>query len=493
MSRAPCGPASKLYVRRVGRLHAAAWACVGLLGAAPLAACDDRAAALSPPATPRREAGAPCSIERAELPPAPRSAPPAGGAMPLPALIEQVQPVVVTVATLRAPSLPDGRATPRYPFGGGAPRVERAIGSGVVIAAEGLVLTSDHVVGDAFGIEVQLSDGRAFDATVIGRDPMLDVALLKLLGAEPLRVASLGSSAAVRPGDDVIVVGNPFGLGPTVTRGIISATSRPMGAGSLDGFLQTDAAINPGNSGGPLFNAAGQVIGIATAIHADGRGISFALPIDEVLEVLAELRETGRVDRGRIGISFQEVTTQLARVLRLPGQMGALITEVEPESPGSRLGFKPGDVITSLGGRRVEHARELARALRRSKPGDEVTLTYKRGGADRRATVRLERPAGHEPSPRPRVPDDRGGREAEQPPLGVLASDALEGARIESIAPQSPAAGRLEVGDVVLDLNGVAVRNGADLAARLRAGGRQDLLFRVRRSGSARYVAVPAR
>ncbi|MGK3965702.1 trypsin-like peptidase domain-containing protein [Sorangium sp. So ce118] len=476
----------------MGRLHAAAWACVGLLGAAPLAACDDRAAALSPPATPRREAGAPCSLQRAELPPAPRFAPASGGAMPLPALIEQVQPVVVTVATLRAPSPRDGRATPRYPFGG-APRVERAIGSGLIIAAEGLVLTSDHVVGDAFAIEVQLSDERAFEATVVGRDPMLDVALLKLLGAEPLRVASLGSSAAVRPGDDVIVVGNPFGLGPTVTRGIISATSRPMGAGSLDGFLQTDAAINPGNSGGPLFNAAGQVIGIATAIHADGRGISFALPIDEVLEVLPELRETGRVDRGRIGISFQEVTTQLARVLRLPGRMGALITEVEPESPGSRLGFKPGDVITSLGGRRVEHARELARALRRSKPGDEVTLTYKRGGADRRATVKLERPAGYEPPPRPRLSDDRGDREAEQPPLGVLASDALEGARIESIAPQSPAAGRLEVGDVVLDLNGVPVRNGADLAARLRAAGRQDLLFRVRRNGSARYLAVPAR
>ncbi|KYF71514.1 serine protease [Sorangium cellulosum] len=410
----------------------------------------------------------------------------------MPALIEQVRPVVVTVATLRVSSLPDGRATPRFPFRGGAPRVERAIGSGLVIAAEGLVLTSDHVVGDALDIEVQLSDERAFEASVVGRDPMLDVALLKLLGAGSLSVASLGSSAPVRTGDDVIVLGNPFGLGPTVTRGIISATSRPMGTGSLDGFLQTDAAINPGNSGGPLFNAAGQVIGIATAIHTDGRGISFALPIDEVVEILPELRETGRVDRGRIGITFQEVSSPLARVLRLPGRMGALITEVEPESPGSRLGFQPGDVITSLEGRRVEHARELARALRRSKPGDEVKLTYKRGGADRRATVRLERSAAQE-RPRPLLRDDGAEKDAEQPPLGVLASDAPEGARIESIAPQSPAAGHLDVGDVVLDLNGVPVRGGADLAERLRAAGRQDLLFRVRRNGSARYVAVPAR
>ncbi|WP_437959009.1 trypsin-like peptidase domain-containing protein [Sorangium sp. So ce119] len=470
----------------MGRLRAAAWACVGFLGAAPLAACGDRAAALSPPAAPHREASAPCSILRAEAPLAAAAAP------TLPALIEQVRPVVVTVATLRVSSLPDGRATPRFPFRGGASRVERAIGSGLVIAAEGLVLTSDHVIGDALAIEVQLSDERAFEASVVGRDPTLDVALLKLLGAESLSVASLGSSAPVRPGDDVIVLGNPFGLGPTVTRGIISATSRPMGTGSLDGFLQTDAAINPGNSGGPLFNAAGQVIGIATAIHADGRGISFALPIDEVVEILPELRETGRVDRGRIGITFQEVSSPLARVLRLPGRMGALITEVEPESPGSRLGFQPGDVITSLEGRRVEHARELARALRRSKPGDEVKLTYKRGGADRRATVRLERSAAQE-RPRPLLRGDGAERDAEQPPLGVLASDAPEGARIESIAPQSPAAGHLDVGDVVLDLNGVPVRGGADLAERLRAAGRQDLLFRVRRNGSARYVAVPAR
>ncbi|WP_433934741.1 trypsin-like peptidase domain-containing protein [Sorangium cellulosum] len=469
----------------MGWLRAATWACVGLLGAASPAACGDRAAALSPPAAPHREASAPCSILRAE-------APLAAAAPALPALIEQVRPVVVTVATLRVSSLPDGRATPRFPFRGGAPRVERAIGSGLVIAAEGLVLTSDHVVGDALGIEVQLSDERAFEASVVGRDPTLDVALLKLLGAESLSVASLGSSAPVRTGDDVIVLGNPFGLGPTVTRGIISATSRPMGTGSLDGFLQTDAAINPGNSGGPLFNAAGQVIGIATAIHADGRGISFALPIDEVVEILPELRETGRVDRGRIGITFQEVSSPLARVLRLPGRMGALITEVEPESPGSRLGFQPGDVITSLEGRRVEHARELARALRRSKPGDEVKLTYKRGGADRRATVRLERSAAQE-RPRPLLRDDGAEKGAEQPPLGVLASDAPEGARIESIAPQSPAAGHLDVGDVVLDLNGVPVRGGADLAERLRAAGRQDLLFRVRRNGSARYVAVPAR
>ncbi|WP_437289679.1 trypsin-like peptidase domain-containing protein [Sorangium sp. So ce406] len=469
----------------MGWLRAAAWACVGFLGAASPAACGDRAAALSPPAAPHREASAPCSILRAE-------APLAAAAPALPALIEQVRPVVVTVATLRVSSLPDGRATPGFPFRGGAPRVERAIGSGLVIAAEGLVLTSDHVIGDALDIEVQLSDERAFEASVVGRDPMLDVALLKLLGAESLSVASLGSSAPVRTGDDVIVLGNPFGLGPTVTRGIISATSRPMGTGSLDGFLQTDAAINPGNSGGPLFNAAGQVIGIATAIHADGRGISFALPIDEVVEILPELRETGRVDRGRIGITFQEVSSPLARVLRLPGRMGALITEVEPESPGSRLGFQPGDVITSLEGRRVEHARELARALRRSKPGDEVKLTYKRGGADRRATVRLERSAAQE-RPRPLLRDDGAERGAEQPPLGVLASEAPEGARIESIAPQSPAAGHLDVGDVVLELNGVPVRGGADLAERLRAAGRQDLLLRVRRNGSARYVAVPAR
>ncbi|WP_242515972.1 trypsin-like peptidase domain-containing protein [Sorangium cellulosum] len=467
----------------MGRLRAAASASVGLLGAMAPAGCEDRAAALSHPAPPRHEASAPCSGPRAGEPPTP---PAADGRMPLPALVDQVRPAVVTVMTMRASPPSDEGATPGHPFGGGAPRVERAIGSGFVVAAEGLVLTSDHVVGDAFGIEVQLADERAFKAAVVGRDPALDVALLRLLGAESLRVVPLGSSAPVRPGDDVIVIGNPFGLGPTVTRGVVSATSRPMGAASLDGFIQTDAAINPGNSGGPLFNARGEVIGIATAIHADGRGISFALPIDEVLEVLPELRAAGRVDRGRMGISLQEVTPQLARVLKLPGRMGALLTEVEPEGPGARTGLRPGDVILSIEGRRLEHARDLARALRRTRPGEEVELTYRRDGADRRATVKLDRAAGGAPA---RL---RPGDHAEQP-LGVLASDALEGARIEAIAPQSAAAGNLEVGDVVLDLNGAPVRGGAELAARLRAAGRKDLLLRVRRNGATLYLAIPAR
>lgn len=398
---------------------------------------------------------------------------------------------MVTISTLRASDPADRRVIPGLPFDRGAPRAERAIGSGIVIGAEGLVLTSDHVVGDALSIEVRLADERTFEATVIGRDPMLDVALLKLVGAEALSVAPLGSSASVRPGDHVLVIGNPFGLGPTVTRGIISAMSRPLGATSFDGYLQTDAAVNPGNSGGPLFDATGQVIGVVTAIHDGGRGISFALPIDEVLSVLPELRRTGRVARGRMGITFQEVTLPLARALRLSDRVGALITEVEPDSPGSRLGLRPGDVITSIEGRRVEHARDLARALRHSKPGDKVKLVYRRDGADRRATVELDRASG--PELLSLGPKRGEGRDDGRPPLGVTASDAAGGARIEAVEPESPAAGKLEVGDVVLDLNGAPVRSGADLSARLAAAPHRDLLLRVRRSGSTRYLVIPAR
>jgi serine protease Do len=364
------------------------------------------------------------------------------------------------------------------------------------------VLTNDHVIGGAYGIEVRLSDERTFQASVVGRDPALDIALLKLRGAGSLPAATLGSSAPVRPGDDVVVIGSPFGLGTTVTRGIISATSRPIGTGSPDGFnvghgsalavpfLQTDAAINPGNSGGPLFNASGQVIGVATAIHAEGRGISFAVPIDEVIEILPELRETGHVNRGRLGVTFQEITAELTRALKLPKQRGALVTEVEPDSPASRLGLKPGDVLLSVNGRPVGHARELARSLRCLKPGASVKLTYRRDGADRKATTELDRTPGQEPPLTPGAP----GRRREHPRFGVLASDAPGGARIEAIVPQSPAAASLEVGDVVLDLNGAPVRGGADLSARLSGAPRHlDLLLRVRRRGAVRYLAVPAR
>jgi serine protease Do len=470
----------------VERLHLTTALLLGL-AAAGLAGCEDRAAALTRPED--GQVGAP---PPPAAPPPPEACVPttqAAGALDVAGLVERVGPVVVSVRGSRTVDFDElhDRLDLPHAHRHGPTRVERAVGSGVIIAAEGLVLTNHHVVDGAFDVEVRLADDRAFEASVIGRDPKLDVAVLKLRGADRLPVATLGLSEEVRVGDRAIVIGNPFGLGPTVTLGIVSATSREVGAGPFDGFIQTDAAINPGNSGGPLFNEAGQVIGITAAIHAQGQGIGFAIPIDDVRDVLPELRETGGVTRGRMGLAFQEVTAEIARALRLPSAAGALVTDVEPGGPAARAGIRPGDLIVRMDARSIGHARDLARALGRHKPDDVVALLVRRDGAQRALRVKLDR-AEEEASPRA---GPARARPAPRGALGLSASDAPGGARIEAIPPQSALAEELEVGDVVLELNGAAIGGAADLVARLRAATPgADLLLRVRREGASLYLVI---
>lgn len=457
----------------VRRIDHAAPAGLLALAVVALAGCQSRADAVE-----RSSAGG-SEPRVVASPPAATCGPsePAAGELDLAAIVARAAPTVVSV---RGSHVPDpGELSP----GGGPPSAALAVGSGVLISEDGLVLTSDHVVEDASGLAVRLADDRRFEATVVGRDPRLDVALLRLLGAQGLPVAPLGSSASARVGDRTIVIGNPFGLGPTVTVGIVSATSRAIGLGSY-GFLQTDAAINPGNSGGPVFNAAGQVVGLATAIHAEGRGIGFAVPIDEVREVLPDLQEKGRVERGRMGIGFQEVTDELARALRMPERRGALVTEVAPRSPAARAGLRPGDVVTSMNAVRIDHAQELARALGRGKPGEEIAIGYRRDGEERAVGVRLEvaRP------PPPRRPSG-----ARMTGLGLSVSDAPGGARIDAVDPRSAASSELQAGDLILEVNGAEIHGGADFASRLRAAPRRtDVLVRLRREGAPRFVVIQA-
>ncbi|MCC6553795.1 MAG: trypsin-like peptidase domain-containing protein [Polyangiaceae bacterium] len=432
------------------------------LAAGLIGGCEHRADATS-----RAQGAGPLAEAACEPAPAPASE------VDLASLIERVRPSIVTVRASRAPD----------PALGGAADAQQAVASGFILSDDGLVLTSDHVVEDTSAIQVRLADDRRFDAIVVGRDPRLDVALLKLQGSSALPVAALGSSAAVRVGDRAFVIGNPFGLGPSVTAGIVSATSRPIGP-VPGGLIQTDAAINPGNSGGPLLNAAGEVVGVTTAIHAEGRGIGFAVPIDDIRDVLPELRATGHVERGRTGLGFQEVTDALARALKLPARAGALVTDVEPRSPAARAGLRPGDVITSIDGARIDHARELAREIGRRKPGEEVALAYFRGGEEGGATVRLDARGAPPPLPRPQAPPGA---------MGLSASDVPGGARIDGVDPRSALVGDLEAGDVVLEVNGAPVGNAAGLAARLRGAPRgADLLVRLRREGSPRFVAIRA-
>ncbi|HXH14289.1 MAG TPA: Do family serine endopeptidase [Alphaproteobacteria bacterium] len=323
-------------------------------------------------------------------------------------LADHVQPSVVNISTtqvLRGP----GRGLPfRSPFGGrgerdpfqefferffgGMPQRElhrRSLGSGFIINKEGYIVTNNHVVEHATDIKVSLSDEEEFDATVVGRDPQTDVALIKIEAERDLPVAALGNSDKLRVGEWVVAIGNPFGLGHTVTTGIASAKGRIIGAGPYDDFIQTDASINPGNSGGPLFNLRGEVVGINTAIVAAGQGIGFAIPINLAKEILPQLREKGRVTRGWLGVQVQQVTPELAQSLGLERARSALVVEVQPNSPAERAGIQRGDVIVGFKGEEIEQMHELPRVVATTPPGTEVEVRLLRKGQEQTVQVKI--------------------------------------------------------------------------------------------------------
>jgi serine protease Do len=253
-----------------------------------------------------------------------------------------------------------------YRFFGGQPpqreQVRQSLGSGFLISADGYILTNNHVVDKAKDIRVALSDSRVLEAKLVGTSPELDVALIKV-EADGLPAASLGDSEAIEVGDWVMAIGNPFGLSHTVTKGIVSAKGRVIGAGPYDNLIQTDAAINPGNSGGPLFDLKGNVIGINTMILAQGQNLGFAVPINMVREVLADLKERGRPRLGWLGVDAQNVTPDIAAALGMPEPYGAIIKGVVKGSPAEKAGFRRGDVIVELDGRKILDPAELPRMV----------------------------------------------------------------------------------------------------------------------------------
>ncbi|UQA60004.1 trypsin-like peptidase domain-containing protein [Polyangium aurulentum] len=409
-------------------------------------------------------------------------------ALDIAALVDRVNPAVVSITSSRAAPTPRGLGG--LPPGV-APRLQRALGSGFIVSPEGMILTNSHVVHGSKEVRVELSSGRAVDATVVGEDEKLDVALLAAKGAKGLPVVALGTSEEVRVGEYVVAIGNPFGLGHTVTLGIVSAKERVLGVGPFDRLIQTDASINPGSSGGPLFDTRGRVVGINTVMHAQGQGIGFAIPIDDVRAILPELRSKGRVTRGVMGLAFQAISDDLSRALALPSASGAIVTEVEPGGPSDRAGLKPGDVIRTIDGRQISHASDLARALGRKKPGEIADLQVARSGAARGIRVVLAR--GTED----RSDDRKEGRETEGPVLGgklgaVVSDEPGGGAHVDAVDARGAAASELEVGDVVVEANGQKVDCGADLARQVdRTPKRGMVLLRLRRDGEALYVAVP--
>ncbi len=259
---------------------------------------------------------------------------------------------------------------------------QQSLGSGFIIDRDGYIITNNHVVDGAQKIKVMLEDGRVFkDVKVIGRDPKTDLALLKITPLiSNLPVLALGNSGLMRPGDWVLAIGNPFGLEHTVTQGIISATGRVLGSGPYEDFLQTDAPINPGNSGGPLVNINGEVIGINTSIIKTGQGIGFAIPSNSAAKIVEQLKKSGRVIRGWIGVSIQSMTPELAREFGLKGPKGALVASVIPDGPAAKAGIQPGDVITSFNGKEVKNATDLPEMVAETPVGKTVDAGIFRKG-----------------------------------------------------------------------------------------------------------------
>ncbi|MHB9096305.1 MAG: DegQ family serine endoprotease [Syntrophales bacterium] len=320
-------------------------------------------------------------------------------------LAEKLKPSVVNISTTKTVRSggfrsPFGQGMPfdRYfggddffeRFFGDVPQREfkqKSLGSGFIISSDGYIFTNNHVVEQADKIIVKLSDGKEYEAKVIGKDAKTDIALIKVKPADSLPVAETGDSDKLRVGDWVLAIGNPFGLEQTVTAGIVSAKGRVIGAGPYDNFIQTDASINPGNSGGPLFNMEGKVIGINTAIVAQGQGIGFAIPISMAKTILPDLKAKGKVTRGWLGISVQDISEDIAKNMKLKDRSGALIADVFKGDPADKAGLKSGDVITEINGKKIKDTHELLMIIAGFRVGETVKIKILRDGQEKDVSI----------------------------------------------------------------------------------------------------------
>jgi serine protease Do len=264
---------------------------------------------------------------------------------------------------------------------------QRSLGSGFIIDQEGFIVTNNHVVEGADQIKVRLANEEEYDATVVGRDPKTDLALIKIEGAKDLVPLPVGDSDAQEVGTWVVAIGSPFGLEQTVTAGIVSAKGRIIGSGPYDDFVQTDASINPGNSGGPLINMNGEVIGINTAIVASGQGIGFAIPINMAKDIIAQLKSKGEVTRGWMGVGIQDLTPELAEYYKVKGETGVLVTQIFEGDPADKAGIKANDIITAVNGEPVTSSRELSRRIAALGVGQKAKITIMRDGREKTVTV----------------------------------------------------------------------------------------------------------
>src|SRR5690242_11504579 len=378
-------------------------------------------------------------------------------------------------------------------------------GSGFFISPDGYAVTNNHVVDGADKVEVTTDDGKTYKANVIGTDPRTDLALIKVEGRKDFPFAKLSDSKP-RIGDWVLAVGNPFGLGGTVTAGIVSASGRDIGNGPYDDFIQIDAPVNKGNSGGPAFDVSGEVMGVNTAIYSPSGGsvgIAFSIPASTVKSVIAQLKDKGTVSRGWIGVQIQPVTSDIADSLGLKKAEGALVAEPQANGPAVKAGIESGDVITSVNGEKVKDARELARTIGGLAPGTAVKLNVLHKGQDKIVTLTL----GQLPNTIEAKADTGGDnssptRGADVPKLGMTVAPASsvagagkDGVVVTEVDPKSAAADRgFKEGDVILEVAGKTVASAGDVRDAInaaRSDNKNSVLMRVKSGGQSRFVAVP--
>ncbi len=385
-------------------------------------------------------------------------------------------------------------------------RKQKSLGSGFIISSDGYIVTNNHVVADADTITVTLDSangrGENFKAKLIGADEETDIALLKIDAKKDLPCLAFGDSDALKVGEWLLAIGNPFGLDHTVTAGILSAKGRNIQSGPFDNFLQTDASINPGNSGGPLLNKEGQVIGINTAIIASGQGIGFAIPSNMAANIVDQIKGGKKVSRGWLGISIQDLDEKTALALDMKDSKGALVSSVMENEPAMKAGVRDGDVILSVDGREIANSSELLHTIAQKQPGSVVKLTLWREGKRIEVSVPLgERSSGlHAGSNR-----EGGSRQPDEAILGLslrqptdeerakLQINKGEGLVVADIDPDKPAAeADLRKGDVILQANMKAVSSAADLTKIVREEGmrRGAVVLKVKRNGTTRFVTI---
>ena len=431
----------------------------------------------------------------------------------IPTLAKEVSPAVVNISTTQVVRFKRPRM--RSPFGQQDPFEEffhnffgnvppeqkrRSLGSGFIVSDDGFILTNNHVVEKADEITVTLLDKEELRAEVVGTDPKTDIALIKIKAGKKLPFVSLGDSEKLEIGEWVVAIGNPFGLGHTVTTGIVSAKGRVIGSGPYDDFIQTDASINPGNSGGPLFNMKGAVVGINTAIVQGGQGIGFATPIHLAKSILGQLKEKGKVIRGWLGVYIQRLTPDMAETLSVPGKKGALVADVTKGGPAEKAGLKSGDVIVSFDGKGVSDEHDLPQIVASTKPGKNVEVIVIRDGKEGKIPVTITEMEPEGGQTKAGGPDLSKG-------LGLTVQDITpevarhldienrKGVLVSSVESGSPAedAGFRE-GDVIRAINRIPVQDSKEFEQRMKKGKEEKtVLFLVERGEGRIFLAVKNR